>query len=701
MNDINKKEIKIDRYYVNSKVLNETYDQVYMYTDVFITFMGSTIQPAKIELWMTDIQNESESLVADIRCVLTAKNRSKVTLETELNDIRTWTSDLPKCYSFKIVVKNEKDEELCQKKFEHGFRFIEINNSMIYINGKQVTLNGVVYNNYEQDDIEVMETKFIEDIGIMKSNNINTVITYDYNNADIFYDMCNKYGLYVINKPMTQQEHEEEIICDEEEIKNIIYKYINYSCVIVWNIDSRVNIPINLYKKIMLLDNTRPIYYEGNSIGLKNYNPVTFTYDFIKEDEEIGDKEQQEHPIAGKFLCSYIMIQDEETDEVTLKGIVFKNRQLTPYAYELKKKYEMINIYPNDIIKGIFSIKNCGDTFSLNDYDFTWEILEDGIVIKNGELTDVDIPINKRKDIHIDYNIEDILENAWYHININMTTKEELWWAKKGYNVAWAQYRIPYKAPKKREIKSSKKARLRDRKLKVEIIGDNFEIVVDKLKGNIRSIEFDRQEYILSPVKVYIENGSNRLEMSKVKDVKVTSSKEGTYKIDIIRKCSQIKGNIKTSYIIEPDGRINIINKIRSNNKSIKVGMMLEIPAEYNDFSWFGKGPNDTYPDINSGTKVGLYYYNLNNCIKSGNKSDVRWGALTDSDGEGLLVENCKDIPLNIYPRVHSSYSINQEDNVSKPRILDVSCSCKAKYNIFDTSSTGEDVYAFSIKRVI
>lgn len=697
MNEVDK-AIKIDRYYVNSKALNETYDQIYMYTDVFITYMGSTIQPVKIELWMTD--SENESLVADIRCVLTAKNTSKVTLENELNGIRTWTADLPKCYSFKIVVKNEKDEELCQKKFEHGFRFIEINNDMIHINGKQVTLNGVVYKNYEQDDIEAMQRKYIEDISIMKSNNINTVITYDYTNAEVFYDMCNKYGLYVINKPMTEQEHEEEILFNEEETKNIIYKYINYSCVIVWNIDARVNVPINLYKKIMLLDNTRPIYYEGNATGLKNYNPVTFTYNFIKEDEKM-DSESKEHPIAGRFLCDYIMIRDEETEEVTQKGIVYNDGHLTPYASELKKKYEMINIYPKDIIKGIFSIKNCCDPSSLKDYDFTWEILEDGIVIKSGELTDIDIPINKRKDIHIDYNMMDILENAWYHININMSTKTESWWAEKGYNVAWAQYRIPYKAPKKRKIKSSKKARLRDRKLKVEVIGDNFEIIVDKLKGNIRSIEFDRQEYVLSPVKVYIENGSSRLEMSKVKDVKVTSTDEGSYEIDIIRKCPQIKGNIKTTYIIEPDGRINIINKIRSSNKSIKVGMTLEIPAEYNDFSWLGKGPNDTYPDINSGTKVGLYYYNLNNSIKSGNKSDVRWAALTDSDGEGLLVESCKDILLNIYPRVHSSYSINQEENNDKPIILDVSCTSKAKYNIFDTSSTGEDIYAFSIKRVI
>ncbi|GKX30377.1 hypothetical protein SH1V18_28570 [Vallitalea longa] len=696
MHDTNDKKINIDRYYVNSKVLSEEYDQIYMYTDVFITYTGLTIQPVKIELMM--INNEDEKLITDIRCVLSGKI-TKVTLEVELTDIQTWTADLPKCYGFKIIVKNENDEELCEKSFKHGFRFVEAKNNMIHINGKQVCLNGVIYNNYEDDDLEALQSKYLEDIILLKRNNINTVITYDYANAHIFYDMCDEYGIYVINKPISIPDNEEQIICHEEEIKDTIYKYINYSCVIIWTIDSRVDIPIKFYKKIMLLDNTRPIYYEGNS-GLKNYNPVIFTYDFIKQDDQKGES-SNDHPIAGNFLCDFLIIRDNETDEIIDRGIVYNNRQLTPFSYEIKKQYESINIYPKDIIRGIFSVKNCSDILELDNYTLNWEILEDGIMIKSGELTDITIPISKRKDIYIEYNIKDILENAWYHININMVTKEESWWSKKAYNVAFAQFRIPYKAHKKRKAKELNSAKLRDRKLKYEIIGDNFEIVIDKLKGNIRSVEFDRQQYILSPVKIYIENHNEKLEMSRVKDIKVDNTKKGSIHIDVIRKCAQIKGNIITNYVIEPDGKVSIINRIRSNNKFIKVGMILEIPARFNDFSWLGKGPNDTYPEYNDGTKVGLYYYNLNNCVESGNKSDVRWSAFTDTDGEGLLIESCKDILLGIHPQMYSSYSIKKEEHNDKPIIINVKCSSKANYNIFNTSTEEEDVYAFSIKRVI
>lgn len=696
MHDTNDKKINIDRYYVNSKALNEEYDQIYMYTDVFITYTGMTIQPVKIELMM--INEEYEKPITDIRCVLSGKI-TKVTLEAELADMQTWSAEFPKCYGFKIVVKDEKDDELCETEFRHGFRFVETKNNMIHVNGKQVCLNGVIYNNYEKDDMEVLQSKYLEDIILLKRNNINTVITHDYDNADIFYDICDEYGIYVINKPISIHDNEEQIVCHEEEIKDTVYKYINYSCVIIWSIDSRVDIPIKFYKKIMLLDNTRPIYYEGNS-GLKNYNPVIFTYDIIKQDNQ-KEESDNDHPIAGNFLSNFLTLKNNDTNEIIEKGMVYNNRQLTPFSYEIKKQYELISIYPKDIIKGIFSIKNCSDILELDNYIFTWEILEDGIVIKSGTLSDIKVPLNKRKDIYIEYNIDDILENAWYHININMVTKEESWWSKKGYNTAFAQFRIPYKAHKKRKPKELESAKLRDRKLKYEITGENFEIVIDKLKGNIRSVEFDRQQYILSPLKIYIENQNERMEMSKVKDIKVNNTKKGTIYIDIVRKCTPLKGNIITTYEIESDGKVSIINKIRSTNKFIKVGMILEIPDRYNDFSWLGKGPNDTYQEYNDGSKIGLYYYNLNNNIESGNKSDVRWSAFTDSDGEGILIESCKDILLNIHPQTYKSYSIKQEENNDRPIVVDVKCSSKANYNIFNTTTEDEDIYAFSIKRVI
>ncbi len=131
----------------------------------------------------------------------------------------------------------------------------------------------------------------------------------------------------------------------------------------------------------------------------------------------------------------------------------------------------------------------------------------------------MDIGLNGQQDISMDYQLVKILENAWYHININMVTKDDTWWVHKGYTMAWAQYRIPYKVPKKRNMESFEETRIRNRKLKVEVFGDNFEIVIDKIKGNIRSMEFGKQEYLIAPIKIYVENRLGWFELSKVKDI--------------------------------------------------------------------------------------------------------------------------------------------------------------------------------------
>lgn len=686
-------DIAINKYYINCKAMNEEYTNIYMVLDIFLNYIGVSIKPIKIELWVKN--NSNEELITDIRCILTQKNESKITLETELENVQTWSAQIPNYYDFRMIVKDEEDSILYEEKFQYGFRFVDIKDGIMRINGQRIILNGIIFNDYKEDSTEILQEKYLEDIKIMKRNNINALITYDYNSAPFFYNMCNKYGIYVVHKPIPNQE--QELSYSVEEIRDNIYKYNNYCCIIAWAIDNKLDISIDEYKNIMILDNSRPLYYEGDNMILKQRNLFEIKCDDIELDNENIEENPIKSQMAGKFLCEYI-VQNNIVDEQINKGIIFGDRQINPYAYEIKKKYEMINIDAKDIIKGIFNIKCKYNKFLLNKYRFTWEILEDGIVIKKGNLLDVSNV--EEQQIKIDYNMDQILENACYHININMITTEDTWWSPKEYVMAWSQYKIPYKVAKRKKNEFYKKIRVRDKKLKIEVIGDNYEIVIDKIKGNIRSIEFDQQEYILSPIKTYIEIQSEKFELSKVKEV-IVNDVEKIPQIDVIRKCSQLKGYIITRYVIESDGQITIMNIIRSNNKAINVGMMLDVSGQFNDFSWFGKGPNDSYPEYNFGTKVGLYYYDLNTQIGKANKSDVIWGAFTNNEGEGILISTYKDILLNISPNVHNSYLIDQKDNENKPITLDVKCNSKSKHNIFGASTVDEDVYAFHIKRVI
>jgi hypothetical protein len=75
-----------------------------------------------------------------------------------------------------------------------------------------------------------------------------------------------------------------------------------------------------------------------------------------------------------------------------------------------------------------------------------------------------------------------------------------------------------------------------------------------------------------------------------------------------------------------------------------RVGLQMGVPEEYNTFSWYGRGPHETYADRKSGARVGLYRGTVDDQYvpyitpqENGNKADVRWVALTDEEGVGLL----------------------------------------------------------------
>ncbi len=279
---IEDKDIYIKNYYLSCEAINNSYTHIHFNIDSVIINKALILQPIKIELWMDD--KGENRLLTDIRFVLTERIETKVTLRAEVTDIETWSAEIPKGYTFRIVIKDDRDREICETIFEYAFRFIDIRDSKLHINGQEVMLNGVVYNNDAEGKLEVLQATYLNDIKIFKRNNINAVITYDYNNAKIFYDMCNKHGIYVIKKPIAQAADGEGIKWDEEKTKEIIHKYINHPCIIMWALDSRVRCFNEPLKNIKGVDNSRPVYYESNNLAMKQHNRIKLTYDFMNID---------------------------------------------------------------------------------------------------------------------------------------------------------------------------------------------------------------------------------------------------------------------------------------------------------------------------------------------------------------------------------------------------------------------------------
>ncbi|WP_199616106.1 beta-galactosidase small subunit [Paenibacillus alkalitolerans] len=114
------------------------------------------------------------------------------------------------------------------------------------------------------------------------------------------------------------------------------------------------------------------------------------------------------------------------------------------------------------------------------------------------------------------------------------------------------------------------------------------------------------------------------------------------------------------TYTVFGNGEIGVVQRLQPGQdlpEIPEVGMMFAMDRSFDNFSWFGKGPHENYCDRATGAKLGIYegkaaeqfvpYLKPQEC---GNKTEVRWAEITDSDGDGLLIRGCSTVEVNVLP---------------------------------------------------
>ncbi|KAA6317495.1 Beta-galactosidase, partial [termite gut metagenome] len=122
-------------------------------------------------------------------------------METKIANPLKWTSETPYLYTLVLTLSDNKNRIVEAVSFRLGFRSIEIKDGQVLINGKPIRLRGV--NRHEHDPAmgrSISEDRMIQDIILMKQANINAVRTSHYPNNTRWYELCNEYGLYVMNE---------------------------------------------------------------------------------------------------------------------------------------------------------------------------------------------------------------------------------------------------------------------------------------------------------------------------------------------------------------------------------------------------------------------------------------------------------------------------------------------------------------------
>ncbi|HET6856252.1 MAG TPA: glycoside hydrolase family 2 TIM barrel-domain containing protein [Streptomyces sp.] len=367
-----------------------------------------------------------------------------------------------------------------------------------------------------------------------------------------------------------------------------------------------------------------------------------------------------DHPNDGAFVAD---------------GIVTADRGHTGKAAEVKQIYQAIHAAPasgDAVTAGAITLTNENLFTNLREFDGRWALLADGEVVRRGSLTrsQLDVPPLSSKKITVPVRLPGTpAPGTEYFLQLSFVTRESTKWAKAGFEVAKQQLAVDASGPAVEPVPLERVPALRhqDGDTSVTVTGKGFSVTVDKKSGVITSYEAGGARLISSgpapnfwraPTDNDHGNGQHVRNQTwrdagagrKVTDVSVRALRDRAVEIKVSGTLpTTVESRYTTTYTVFGNAEIKVDHTLHPGAASLpyipEVGTLLLLPRRLDRVHYYGRGPEENHWDRNNGTDVGLYSGTVAEQWtpyirpqENGNKTDVRWVALTDRRGVGLLV---------------------------------------------------------------
>ncbi|MEM7678377.1 MAG: glycoside hydrolase family 2 TIM barrel-domain containing protein, partial [Myxococcota bacterium] len=208
-------------------------------------------------------------------------HRNATKLNVELKKVAPWSAESPTLYTLTVSLHEDNGKGKPKgKAIEHvscrvGFRRLEVSDRQLLINGQPVMIRGV--NRHEHDPVTakaLSSESMVRDILLMKQHNFNAVRNAHYPNDRRWYDLCDQYGLYVIDEANVEVHDNYDTICRDprwhdaflDRVKNMVKRTKNHPSIILWSLGNESGYGENhdaMATWIRDYDPSRPLHYEG------------------------------------------------------------------------------------------------------------------------------------------------------------------------------------------------------------------------------------------------------------------------------------------------------------------------------------------------------------------------------------------------------------------------------------------------------
>jgi beta-galactosidase len=759
-----------------------------------------------------------------------AGDKAKIS-DVHLPDILPWSDESPTLYTLLLNLVDETGERPETLSARVGFRRVEIRDGQLRLNGRAILIKGVNRHEHDMDNGHaISEASMEQDIRLMKQFNINAVRTSHYPNHPRWYELCDQYGILLFSEANIECDGALAYLSKSADwrdaflarVTRMVETHRNHPSVIVWSLGNESGCGSNheaMAAWVRENDPTRPIHYHPAGEG-----PVTDIiapmYPSVDRIVELAQKDDRRPVIMCEYahsmgnatgnlkeywdaIAAYPRLQggfiwdwvdqayrrttasgqtwwayggdfgDEPNDgPFCMDGLTAPDRTPHPGLWEYKKILEPIHIEAIDIAAGRFRIHNAYNFMNLAERNGDWQVTANGEIPLSGSIEMENVPPGGSFEVTIQEvrQVHDSPEPAF--VEFRFTLPEDTIWAKKGHEIAWAQFALPYTP---RPVPTSFSTPQRSPEYPLALDG----LISTPLRLNFWRAPTDNDIGTYSTEKMlyaWRDAGLDQLEET-VTDIHrepdritVTSRiaprpsaghsmwwdwmrnqiallfvqcwDEETLKIiaaELVEDYSSLPGRTKRERVnalvarfdlqrgyrllqvtyhwlvstTDPDtfdtlkyrlqhivamdqagfiryfslnrdyhfecettyrysgSEIHLHTRIRpqGNLPNLpRIGFTWGMHRQYDQLSWFGRGPLETYPDRKQGMRIGLYHGGVDQQYtpygrpqENGNKTDVTWAALLDSNGEGLFITGSS---LNISAHRFSSADIEQARHI-------------------------------------
>ena len=619
-------------------------------------------------------------------------------LEYTIDNPRLWSAAKPNLYPFSIELIDNKGNVSEHFDYHLGVKRVECVGEVFKVNGKNVKLRGVNrHDHHPRTGRYVDDATYEKDIALMKQANINFLRTSHYPDREYLYELCDRYGMYVMdeanqeshgygyaNKDMGEDPAWKEAHVDRA--TSLVERDKNHPCVILWSLGNEGGIGPNIqamYDKVKSFDSSFLPFYDCHPRYSSLYDEGYPTPKMIKENaakvkdkpyiareyahamgnsmgnfKEYWDVIYADSSIAGAAIWDWVdqgLAKPKDGGKMRLSSsLELMDDEFWAYGGDFGDR-------PND---GNFCINGlvASDRTPHPHYYVVKHVYQpihfsmiDGKIMKKSMDPMVDVD-------DFDYATDTTIVSNEKTIIVKAMLKDDTPWAKKGFVVASEQFVVePYSFPV--FAATSRKSPKVKKREDYEVLTEKGSVVIDD-KGAITEINVNGRNILKAPLEPYFwkpENDNQQKagfakrvapwekagENRQLKSIKVSSSKGIT-----TIKCAYtlpVGADYELCYSINSVGDIKVEADYRPTQADIplipKFGMRMRLTSDFDKVEYYGRGPWENYPDRKLGYDIGHYTMPLADFQvdyvrpqDNGNRCDVRWLTLS-SDGCSMRID--------------------------------------------------------------